>query len=126
MNFLECVLRNGDTPSLGEPDGAWQLPISGHLRDAIRSRADTDALILGLRPEDLTLAAQPIDTGLEAEVYAVEPLGDRTIFDLRLGGEIIKVRTPPTFDAPQGSRIWFDVNRDRVHLFDPKTDRAIL
>jgi multiple sugar transport system ATP-binding protein len=126
MNFLPCVLRNDPSPALGGRNGAWQLPISDSLRDTIRSGTDVETLVLGIRPENLTLSTRPLDGGIAAEVYAVEPLGDRTIFDLRVGDDIVKVRTPPTFDAPQGSRIWFDADHARMHIFDPRTDKAII
>ena len=126
MNFLQCVLRNDDPPALNGRNGAWQLPIDTHLRDTIRSRTDREALVLGVRPEDLTLTYQPVEGAIEAEVYVVEPLGDRTIYDLRVGDDILKVRTPPTFDAAPGSRLWFNPDRSRIHLFDPRTDLAII
>ena len=59
-------------------------------------------------------------------MYVVEPLGDRTIYDLRVGDDIVKVRTPPTFDAASGSRLWFNPDRSRIHLFDLRTDLAIM
>jgi len=126
MNFLQCVLRNDEVPSLDGRNGAWRLPITASLRDTIRSRTDAEALILGIRPEDLTLTTQPAEGAIEAEVYVVEPLGDRTIFDLRVGDDIVKVRTPPTFDAAPGSRLWFITDRSRIHLFDSRTDLAII
>jgi multiple sugar transport system ATP-binding protein len=126
MNFLACVLRNDDTPDLVGHDGAWHLTIPASLRDTIRASTSLEQLTLGIRPEDMTLAIRPVDGSIEAEVYAVEPLGDRTIFDLRVGDEVVKVRMPPAFDAPQGSRIWFNVDRTRIHLFDPQTDLAII
>jgi multiple sugar transport system ATP-binding protein len=126
MNFLQCVLRNDDTPALNGRNGAWRLPIDTRLRDTIRSCTDSETLILGIRPEDLTLTTQPSEGAIEAEVYVVEPLGDRTIFDLRVGDDIVKVRTLPTFDAAPGSRLWFNADRSRIHLFDPRTDLAII
>jgi ABC-type sugar transport system ATPase subunit len=126
MNFLQCVLRNDDIPSLDGRGGAWRLPIAESLRDTIRSRSDAEALILGIRPEDLTLSTQTAEGAIEAEVYAVEPLGDRTIFDLRVGDDILKARMPPTFDAAPGSRLWLNADRSRIHLFDPQTDLAII
>ena len=126
MNFLQCVLRNDDLPALNGRNGAWQLPIDTRLRDTIRSRTNAEALVLGIRPEDITLTTQPADGAIEAEVYVVEPLGDRTIYDLRVGDDIVKVRTPPTFDAASGSRLWFNPDRSRIHLFDPRTDLAII
>jgi multiple sugar transport system ATP-binding protein len=126
MNFLECVLRNDEGPALAGRGEAWRLPIDERLRDTIRARTDAEVLTLGVRPEDLTLTSEPGAGAIESEIYAVEPLGDRTIFDLRVGGDIVKVRTPPSFDAAQGSRIHFQVDRARIHLFDPRTDQAIL
>jgi multiple sugar transport system ATP-binding protein len=58
-------------------------------------------------------------------VYAEEPLGDRTIYDLRLGNTPFKVRMPPSSTFAQGSRVWLRINTERIHLFDPRTDQAI-
>jgi multiple sugar transport system ATP-binding protein len=126
MNFLPCALRDTDPPALVGRNDAWQLPIPARVRDTIRARTKEETFILGIRPEDITLATQPAPGTIEAEVYVVEPLGDRTIFDLRVGEEIVKARTAPTFDAEAGSRLWFDVDKDRIHLFDPQTDQSIL
>jgi multiple sugar transport system ATP-binding protein len=125
MNFLPCVLHH-EIPALGGPDGAWRLPIPDRLRDSIRERSDAERFLLGIRPEDIALMTQPAADLIEADVYVVEPLGDRTIFDLRVGTQAVKVRTAPTFDAPVGSRIWMRVDTARIHLFDPRTDRAIV
>jgi len=74
----------------------------------------------------MMLTAEPVPGALEAEVYVVEPLGDRTIFDMRIGRDLVKVRTPPTFDAAPGTRLWLHVDQSRIHLFDPATEQAIL
>jgi len=126
MNFLRCVLRNEPTPMLAGVGGAWQLAITPALRDTIRSRSDAEVLTLGVRPEDISLLIQSAPDAIMTEVYVVEPLGDRTIFDLRVGNEIVKVRTPPTFDAQPGDQIWINIDRERIHLFDPRSDLAIM
>jgi multiple sugar transport system ATP-binding protein len=126
MNFLQCVLRNDGAAELAGQRGAWRLPIPDRLRDTIRARTGDERLLLGVRPEDIALSIEPAPDLLEATVYAVEPLGDRTIFDLRLGEEIVKARTPPTFDAPMDSQIWFRIDTARIHLFDPQTDQALI
>jgi len=125
MNFLPCVLHH-DVPALGGRDAAWQLPITEQLRDTIRANIQGEAVLLGIRPEDMMLTAEPVPGALEAEVYVVEPLGDRTIFDMRIGRDLVKVRTPPTFDAAPGTRLWLHVDQSRIHLFDPATEQAIL
>jgi multiple sugar transport system ATP-binding protein len=125
MNFLPCVLQNDAGPALAGRAGAWRLPIAERRRDTIRA-ATADELVLGVRPEDIALTNEPGPNLIEAVVYAVEPLGDRTIFDLRVGEELIKARLPPSFDAPMGSRIWMRIDTARTHLFDPQTDQAIV
>src|SRR6266508_5120134 len=57
MNFLPCALHHdAGAPSLVGRGGAWRLPVAERMRDDIRSRSDAEALILGIRPEDMTLA----------------------------------------------------------------------
>jgi multiple sugar transport system ATP-binding protein len=126
MNFLPCVLRNDGVPELAGRGGAWRLPLSDHLHQTIRERSSDENFVLGVRPEDIALAPAPQADLIEATVYAVEPLGDRTIFDLRVGEEMIKARTPPTFDAPMGSRLSIRIDTSRMHLFNPQTDKAIM
>ena len=126
MNFLPCVLREEQTPWLGGPTGAWRLPITPALREAIGARTSADTFTLGVRPEDVKLLVQPQEGAIAAEVYAVEPLGDRTIFDLRVGDAIVKVRTPPTFDAPTTSQVWLDIDSERIHVFDVRSEQAIV
>jgi ABC-type sugar transport system ATPase subunit len=126
MNFLPCALHNDGAPELAGLGGAWRLPIPDRLRDAIRAQSGDERFVLGVRPEDITLMTEAGAGLIESTVYAVEPLGDRTIFDLRVGEDIVKARTVPTFDAPMGSRIWFRVDTARMHLFDPQTDQAIM
>jgi multiple sugar transport system ATP-binding protein len=119
-------MHNSGAPALAGLGGAWRLPIPERLRDTIRAQSTDERFVLGVRPEDITLMTTAGADLIEATVYAVEPLGDRTIFDLRVGEEIVKARTPPTFDVPMGSQIWFRIDTARMHLFDPQTDQAIM
>jgi multiple sugar transport system ATP-binding protein len=126
MNFLPCALHNDGEPALVGRGDAWRLSIPAALRDRIRTNSERETFALGVRPEDIVLTTQPVPGAITAEVYVVEPLGDRTIFDLRVGEDMLKVRTLPTFEAAAGSHIWLDIDRARIHLFDTHSDRAVL
>ncbi len=125
MNFLECVLHADPEPMLRGTHDQWRLPIPRQLYERIRERHHDERLILGVRPEDVEVTDSEADGLLAAEVYAEEPLGDRTIYDLRLGNTPFKVRMPPSSTFAQGSRVWLRINTERIHLFDPRTDQAI-
>ncbi|MEP7200050.1 MAG: ABC transporter ATP-binding protein [Chloroflexota bacterium] len=124
MNFLDCHLSSNGEPQL-MGDG-WTLAVPSSARDAIHKNGG-DKVVLGIRPEDLTLSLQnhqPSD--LVGDIYAVEPLGDRNIFDVHIGQRLVRVKAPPTQNADMGARAYLSVNRERIHLFDPRTDKAIL
>jgi multiple sugar transport system ATP-binding protein len=62
---------------------------------------------------------------LEGKVYAVEPLGDRTLVDVEVGEQRIVIKAPPTTTFQVGEKIRAAVDLDRVHLFDAEGEAAI-
>ena len=78
-------------------------------------------LILGVRPGDIA----PHDEGLGAEVYVSELLGESTIVNLKIGGDLVKMRVnggSPFRDGEQ-IRVRFDPNR--LHLFERDSGKRI-
>lgn len=80
---------------------------------------------LAFRPEHLVLAEDGLAVAT-AEVFAVEPLGAKTVVDLMLDGVLVKalVRGQPelTIGAPQA--VGLDVRR--VHVIDQATGEVVL
>ena len=62
---------------------------------------------------------------LDGTVYAVEPLGDRTLVDVEVGEQRVVVKAPPTTSFEIGEQVRAAVDLDRVHLFDADTESAI-
>jgi multiple sugar transport system ATP-binding protein len=123
MNMLESS-PNGDGDMSLAAEG-WRLGVSPAAWAAIQ-KAGVERVVLGIRPEDITLRAQSEDGDMQGEVYAVEPLGDRSIYDVRLGKNIVRIKTAPTVSLDPGTPVYLGVNLDRIHLFDPNTDMAIM
>jgi multiple sugar transport system ATP-binding protein len=105
MNLLPAEIR-GSVLHVG---GA-ELPLD---RPAVRDGAVT----LGVRPAALRLAP----TGLPARVYLIENLGDTTIIDLEVAGQVIKLRTDQWPQVREGERVHVAFAADAVHLFDRDT-----
>jgi multiple sugar transport system ATP-binding protein len=55
----------------------------------------------------------------------VEPLGDRSLVDVKIGGALIKIRARPTASFEIGESVRAAVNLERVHLFDAETEEAL-
>jgi multiple sugar transport system ATP-binding protein len=113
MNLLDC-LANGRLEGSG-----WSLPNPG-----FEVQGDRPAL-LGVRSEDLSLEARDDAVSLTGRVYAVEPLGDRTLVDIEVGSSRVVVKALPTASFTIGEEVKAAVDLDRIHLFDADTESAI-
>ena len=72
-----------------------------------------DGLVtLGVRPAALRIAP----TGIPARVYLIEDLGDTTIVDLDVGGQIVKLRTDQRPDVREGDNVHMAFAE--CHLFE--------
>jgi len=89
-------------------------------------KAGATSVVLGVRPENLHLATEPIsDPIFEAEVYVVEPLGSNTLVDLKVKEDIYKAVTAGGFRADTGQKIWVKFDDSSVHIFDGTSGMAI-
>jgi len=126
MNFLQCIYsqENGkSTLIVGKND--FKMELSESMGKKIQESATSAELVLGIRSEDIFIKdEQSLDT-TQAEVYVVEPLGSENIIDLRINENMMKAKTLPTVlpDISQTVNIWF--NKDRMHIFDKNTEKAI-
>jgi ABC-type sugar transport system ATPase subunit len=116
INLLPCEYRDGEF--VGE--SGWRLPVPPWL-----SVPEGRHLELGVRAEDLTPGAGTDEPGLDGEVYAVEPLGDRSLVDVDVGGPLVKVKADPKVNFTLGERIRVGVAVDHCHVFDAETGEAV-
>jgi sn-glycerol 3-phosphate transport system ATP-binding protein len=80
--------------------------------------ADGEGRLLGVRPEDVRLAATG---GLAARVTAVEYLGADSIVTCAVGGETVAVRVPGRVERAGGETVHLTWPPDAVHRFDAAT-----
>src|SRR5581483_4094039 len=125
MNFLPAAYRDGASPTLTVADGAFTLPVEPEWAQRIRERATGSSFTFGIRSEDIALYTEPGADRIASEVYVMEPLGDVNLFDLRVGGHIIKAKTLPNCQLRIGDQVWMAPDHAKMHLFDAQTERAI-
>ena len=97
----------------------WSLP-----RPRWTTAEDGRPLLLGLRAEDVSVEKRG-ETALAGELYGLEPLGDRTVVDVKVGAETVKVKARPTVTGTPGERVSVTVDLDRAHIFDAGTGLAL-
>lgn len=123
MNFVSCQMTADRSTLLLE--GNVPLPTQSAARSRFASAPPDKPLILGVRPEDIALSKTAQEEYAPVEVYVVEPLGSENIVDVRLSGNIFKVRTLPTFTANIGETLYMRIDQTRAHLFDVESTQAL-
>ena len=105
-----------------------QLPDSLGLKPEVLAYVGKE-VVMGIRPEhihdeELYLNNYP-QYKFTATVDTVEPLGSETNLFLVIGGKQFTARVDPTSTAKMGDKIDVTFEADRVHLFDPDTEKCI-
>lgn len=126
MNLFDCtLLSEGKEAFLDASD--FKLQIDADLAEALRSKSSSTELILGARPEDLSVVkGKLISREIPAEIYVVEPVGESTIVDLKIGNYIAKARAHPGFKGEIGEKIGVAFAIDKIHVFDRKTSQLLM
>jgi multiple sugar transport system ATP-binding protein len=112
----------------------WELPLR---------RYDGRSLLLGIRPEHLSIGV-PAPKNIPVRVSRIETLGSDTHLTVRLSPDVSPGLVNPGRDNPQrmntefqlrispdqstfvDEKLWLLIDAQKVHLFDPTTDEAIL
>ena len=104
--------------------------VEGHLAPGVFTAANlrveglrTDlsgAVTLGFRAEDASLSAEDA-AELSAPIYALELLGDATMFSVKAGGALVSVKAAKDFRAEIGDPVRARVPASVCHLFDAAT-----
>ena len=117
MNFLPATLRRGG--------GAARVELGDgtHIEaPAGAGGVDGQAVIVGMRPEHLTLA----DSGIPSRVVVVEPTGADTFVACRHEGAEFSVVFRERHDFAPGTTIHLQPDLMRAHLFDAASGERLV
>jgi sn-glycerol 3-phosphate transport system ATP-binding protein len=82
-----------------------------------------EGLLLGVRPEDVTLTG---GRGLAARVVTVEYLGADSVLTCAAGGQTLALRAPGRVELSADARVTLAWKPDATHLFDATTGTRCL
>lgn len=106
--------------------GGGQYRVPTQWRDPLAASLQSDAVVLGFRPEAARLAQ---DAPLITQVYAEDLHGGYIMLHLSLDGEnpesVVHVRAGRDHHHPIGATVRFDLEPQMVRFFDPVTEGAI-
>jgi multiple sugar transport system ATP-binding protein len=113
MNFLKVSAANGARPGIQLGDG-W-----------IASPRPANALVMGIRPEDLDVVAEPGEGAFAGTVQVVEPLGPHQQISVDVDGQPLRVTVAADLEVRSGARLAMRPKPGRLRWFDTDTGRAL-
>jgi multiple sugar transport system ATP-binding protein len=124
MNLVPLRLtQQGDAVALASPDG-WQLALSPEKAQLART-ASSDAVVLGARHSTLRLHKSAMPGAVAGHAYIVEPTGDITFVQVKLGSSVIIVSVDPSVRVAPDEPVWIAFDQAKLHLFDGVTQHAL-
>jgi multiple sugar transport system ATP-binding protein len=125
MNFFDCSFRSRDGGGVLDA-GEFTVDIESDMADAVRRNTTGSGVILGVRPEDVSVSKKPQPRSIEATVYVIEPIGDSVIVDANVGKNLAKARADASFAAEIEERVYLTFNQHELHIFDKKQQTLIV
>ncbi|MEE8241255.1 MAG: ABC transporter ATP-binding protein [Nitrospirales bacterium] len=124
MNLLHGTLTHENGPAL--VFGLTRQLLPPALKAAVRSCAEGKKLILGIRPQDISLNDPAASEDLRAKVWLVELVGSEKLVALSSGDDVklmAEVKAEQEIAVDQTLGVHF--NPSRLHLFDPETGTTL-
>lgn len=82
-------------------------------------------VVLGIRPEDMTVVEEAGINIIEANIEVTEMLGSETILYLKMGEQQLIAKVDPSVKAVVGSSVKLLLNTKKIHIFDKETEKSI-
>ncbi|NPV66892.1 MAG: ABC transporter ATP-binding protein [Anaerolineae bacterium] len=124
MNLLPCHLDIAQGVLVVDSN---QAPLDlGLLRERIRvALKDGDSLTLGVRPENITLGAEPGPAAIPGKIYVTQPLGGETLVNVEVGDQLVSVRIFTEELPPLPEQVWLTLDLARTFLYGPDGERIV-
>lgn len=123
MNMLEGSLIEKNEKTIIDM-GDFTYEPSKSMREAIME-AETPEIVLGMRPEDLTITKRGQKNAIRAKIDIIELVGRELHVHLRTGEKSLVVITSPTQNLNVGKGVWLSLNEKQIYLFDKKSKKVI-
>jgi multiple sugar transport system ATP-binding protein len=125
MNFISCSVSSKDGQLFFTNPGL-NLVVPSSRAKALAAYAGKP-VTMGVRPEELreATAQDPANTVFEATVEVVEPIGHEIYLDVKAGPVELIARVSPDTPAKVGQKIKLAATVEKLHAFDPQTEKAI-
>ncbi len=105
--------------------GEFSIELPSEIAKIIR-KADCREVIAGVRPEDILISRKGEKNTIEMKVDLVEPIGSEDFLYMSRGNLRMVAKAPPKIGLKMGDKITITFNMKHIHIFDAKTEKAVV
>ena len=120
MNFLKGAVNADGSVNVG----ASNIAPAASLKSAFAGKTG-QTILLGIRPENLTLVPGQQANTIRGRVLVVEPLGSHKLLTMQVGSEMAKVSVAPDQHVTSGDDVWLHFDADKIRWMDAASGEAI-
>jgi multiple sugar transport system ATP-binding protein len=123
------------SPSMNFIQGTVDFERGAFIRDEMVVKLTGDQLgqlkhhskevLLGIRPEHVTVTDGTAPNSIDATVYVTELMGNETLVFLSAGSQRLIARAPADFRTEAEARLRLSMAIDKAHFFDPVTEERM-
>ncbi len=98
----------------------------GNFKITIITGNASGSVVVGIRPEDITVSSQPIPDAVEFSAYSVLPSGADSTIVARLGDVELTIRVMGISKIQMDDRIWLTFDPQTLNLYDKASGDLIV
>lgn len=125
MNLIPCKVEK-ENKKFTLKCGELIKQLDEEIAKVIEEHDYGPEIILGIRPEHMSVSREPVNGAIRTEVLLSEPLGSEVIVNVKIGETVVKVRAPPGVRYDMGEKVYLVINWSKIHIFDRETEKAII
>ncbi len=126
MNFVSGTIEGGDDPRFATEGGEWEMRLPAEVAARVAT-ARGAAVIMGIRPEDVSIVAGPEQRSatVTGRLELAESLGNEIFVYARAGTHDLIARASPRPLPPLGSPLTLAFDTDKIHFFEAASGERI-
>jgi multiple sugar transport system ATP-binding protein len=127
INLFDCTLnRQGEQLDLSHPK--FQVSLPPDVAASVESKADSDAVVLGIRPEHIRVTVDEQPDSIPSQIYVFEPQSNEILVDLKVGDLVVRTRADREdlgFQPQLDQKAFLTLDKEFLHVFDKVTELRI-
>ena len=123
MNFMQGQVQR-ENGHVKVKVGDFNLSPAETMQPLLRSY-DGSPILMGIRAENMETLSTPATDALQVEVLVVEPLGSQNLLTVKIGNDLVKVATHPTFRVSPGEDVWLRFPADKIRWVDRDNGKVL-